>query len=332
MDETLAKHPIAIASERSGLSQDLLRIWERRYRAVEPSRGPGGQRAYSDADITRLRLLNAVTSAGRSIGQVAGLSTDELTRMAQDDNAARAERDKGGAAAASRNEGSAAAHIVKLALASTARLDAPDLEHSLRRAIAQLGIMSFIEDVASPILRRIGEEWHAGRLTIAHEHLASSTIDDIVAESMRAIGRGAGEPTVLVATPTGERHAIGATLVGATAASEGWCVLYLGPDVPASDIAAAAIATKARAIAMSVIYVQDRARTVGELRALRALLSPSVSIVVGGAGVAGMEDELGQIGIRVGASLRDLASLVDHATTGSENRSSPASPSTSGQP
>lgn len=313
MDDTLPKHPIAIASERSGLSQDLLRIWERRYRAVEPSRGPGGQRAYSDADITRLRLLNAVTSAGRSIGQVAGLSTDELTRMAQDDNAARVERDKGGAAAASRNEGSAAAHIVKLALASTARLNAPDLEHSLRRAIAQLGITSFIEDVASPILRRIGEEWHAGRLTIAHEHLASSTIHDIVAESMRAIGRGAGEPTVLVATPTGERHAIGATLVGATAASEGWCVLYLGPDLPASDIAAAAIATKARAVAMSVIYVQDRARTVGELRALRALLSPSVSIVVGGAGVAGMEDELGQIGIRVGASLRDLRDVLARA-------------------
>jgi len=313
MDNTLPKHPIAIASERSGLSQDRLRIWERRYRAVEPSRGPGGHRTYSDADITRLRLLNAVTSAGRGIRQVAGLSTDELTRMAQDDNAARAERNEGGAGAEARNERSGAAHIVKLALASTARLDAPDLEHGLRRAIAQLGITSFIEDVASPILRRIGEEWHEGRLTTAHEHLASSTIHDIVAESMRAIGRGAGEPTVLVATPTGERHAIGATLVGATAASEGWRVLYLGADLPARDIAAAAVATKARAIAMSVIYVQDRARTVGELSALRALLSPSVSIVVGGAGVAGMEDELGEIGIRVGASLRDLRDALARA-------------------
>jgi hypothetical protein len=64
---------------------------------------------------------------------------------------------------------------------------------------------------------------------------------------------------------------------------------------------------------MSVIYVQDRARTVGELSALRALLSPSVSIVVGGAGVAGMEDELGQIGIRVGASLRDLRDILARA-------------------
>ena len=109
---------------------------------------------------------------------------------------------------------------------------------------------------------------------------------------MRAIGPGTGEATVLVATPTGERHAIGAALVGATAASEGWRVVYLGTDLPASDIAAAAIATKARAIAMSVIYVQDRARTLGELRTLRALIPPSISIIVGGAGVAGMEDDL----------------------------------------
>jgi methanogenic corrinoid protein MtbC1 len=308
------KHPIAVASERTGLSQDLLRIWERRYQAVEPTRGPGGHRTYSDADIARLRLLHAVTSAGRSIGQVARLSTSELTRMVEEDDAARAERAMASGARESRDAGShAAAQIVELALASTARLDASDLEHSLRRAIARLGITSFIEDVASPMLRRIGEEWHAGRLTIAHEHLASSTIHDIVAESMRAIGRGTADATVLVATPTGERHAIGAALVGATAASEGWRVVYLGTDLPASDIATAAIATKARAIAMSVIYVQDRARTLGELRALRALIPPSISIIVGGAGAAEMEDDLRQLGIRVGASLRDLRDALGSA-------------------
>ncbi len=306
MEDSTPRHPIAVASERTGLSQDILRVWERRYQAVAPGRGPGGHRTYSDADIARLRLLNAVTSAGRSIGQVARLSTSELARLAKEDNAARAEREKSGASREPRAADAHATHIIDLALAATTRLDAPDLEHTLRRAIAQLGISSFMEDVASPILRRIGEEWHAGRLTIAHEHLASSTIHDIAAESMRAIGRGTGEATVLVATPTGERHAIGAALVGATAASEGWRVLYLGTDLPASDIAAAAVAARAQVIAMSIIYVQDRARTLGELRTLRALLPPSVSIIVGGAGVSGLEDDLGQLGIRVGASLRDL--------------------------
>ena len=306
MRDSMPKHPIAIASERTGLSQDILRVWERRYQAVAPTRGTGGHRTYSDADIDRLRLLHAVTSAGRSIGQVARLSTGELRQMVEEDNAARAERNKSTAERDLRGSDAHATQTVERALAATKRLDAPDLEHTLRLAIAQLGIASFIESVASPMLQRIGEEWHAGRLSIAQEHLASSTLHDIVAESMRVIGRGTGEATVVVATPTGERHAIGAALVGATAASEGWRVLYLGTDLPASEIAAAAIATGARVVAMSIIYVPDHARTLGELRTLRALLPPSVSIIVGGAGVAGLADDLGQLGIRVGASLRDL--------------------------
>src|SRR5918993_5916516 len=86
------RHPISVVVERIGLSQHLLRVWERRHGAVEPTRGEGGHRLYSDADIARLRLLHAVTRAGRSIGQVARLSTDELSRMAEEDAAARLER------------------------------------------------------------------------------------------------------------------------------------------------------------------------------------------------------------------------------------------------
>src|SRR5919206_4189304 len=85
----VARHPIGVVAERTGLSPDLLRVWERRYRAVEPSRSGDGQRAYSDADIERLRLLRLATTAGRSIGQVARLATEELARLVGEDEAAR---------------------------------------------------------------------------------------------------------------------------------------------------------------------------------------------------------------------------------------------------
>jgi hypothetical protein len=63
----------------------------------------------------------------------------------------------------------------------------------------------------------------------------------------------------------------------------------------------------------SVIYVQDRARTLGELRTLRALIAPSISIIAGGAGVAEMDEDLRQLGIRVGASLRHLRDALASA-------------------
>src|SRR5918999_1138203 len=85
----IARHPIGVVADRTGLSPDLLRGWERRYRAVEPSRSADGQRTYSDADIERLRLLRLATAAGRSIRQVARLASDELAQLVREDRAAR---------------------------------------------------------------------------------------------------------------------------------------------------------------------------------------------------------------------------------------------------
>ncbi|UCC49299.1 MAG: MerR family transcriptional regulator, partial [Gemmatimonadota bacterium] len=84
------RHPIRIVARRTGLSRDVLRAWELRHGAVEPERTPAGQRLYSDDDIERLRLIQRSLEAGRRIGQVAGLPTEELARLVGEDE--RAER------------------------------------------------------------------------------------------------------------------------------------------------------------------------------------------------------------------------------------------------
>ena len=305
-EPTLPRHPISVVVDRTGLSQHLLRVWERRYGAVEPTRGEGGHRLYSDADIARLRLLHAATLAGRSIGRVAGLPTDDLARIVEEDAAARAERDRPGDATTRGAVADEAETDVERALALTLALDAPALDATLRRDAARLGVTPFVERVVAPLLRRIGDEWHAGRLTIAQEHLASSTVRDILGEIMRSLARANGDARVVVATLPGDRHAIGAALAAIVAAADGWSVVYLGPDVPAGEIAAAAIATDARMVAVSVVYVDDRERMLGELRTLRARLPADVTLVVGGAGAGALAEDLAGSGIRVGATLSDL--------------------------
>jgi MerR family transcriptional regulator, light-induced transcriptional regulator len=308
------RHPIAVVADRTGLSQDLLRVWERRYRAVEPGRSSDGRRLYSDADIARLRLLSAATNAGRSIGQVAALPTEELARIADEDTSARQQRTTARDRDAATNDRSDdAAAVIDEALAIAATLEAAKLEHVLRRSAARFGLTSFIEEVATPLLRRIGELWHAGRATIAQEHLASSIIHDILAEAMRSTTRTSGADTVVVATPAGERHAIGAVLIGAAAAVDGWRVVYLGADLPAKEIAAAAVATEASVVAMSIVYVPDRDHTLDELRTLRARLPASVPVVAGGAGASQLASELAQAGIRVGGRLADLSAVLENA-------------------
>lgn len=286
-------HPIAVAAERTGLTQDVIRVWERRYGAVKPARTGGGQRLYTNADVERLVLLNAATDAGRSIGQIARLSTKELQRMVDEDRAAREAR------SVQIPDRLDPAAVVELGLELTRSLSATELDLHLRRAAAILGLTVFIERVAIPLLRQVGDEWHAGRLSPSQEHLASSALHDILVGTMRGFSERSGASRVLVATPAGERHAIGAALVGAIAATEGWNVVYLGTDLPATDIAAAAIMADVAIVALSIVFVHDRQRLMDEMRSLRTLMPESMNLVVGGSGAAILERELSAMGARV---------------------------------
>ncbi|HSJ65675.1 MAG TPA: MerR family transcriptional regulator, partial [Gemmatimonadaceae bacterium] len=184
------RHPIGVVSERTGLSSDVLRVWERRYGVVRPARAEGGQRLYSDTDVERLRLLHIATLAGRSIGRIAHHTTEELARLVDEDGAARAALDarRNGAAGALADE------CVDTALRAAMHLDAYALDHELQRALSLLGLQAFLTGVAAPLLRAVGEEWHAGRLTPAHEHLATDAVRRVAGEVVQALGQRSGAP------------------------------------------------------------------------------------------------------------------------------------------
>lgn len=291
------RHPIAVVSQRTGLSQDVLRVWERRYEAVSPSRSPNGVRLYSDADIERLILLRTATRAGRSIGQLAKLPTGELEALVVEDETAQERRGRPAGSPPDPDD------VVGASLALARLLDASALDEALRRAAVVMGMPVFLETVAAPLLRKVGDEWHAGRLSPAHEHLVTSSLHEIVVAMMRVFTQRPGAPTVLVATSAGERHVIGAALVGAAAALEGWNVLYLGGNLPATEIADAARSKGVRVVALSIIYVDSPPNLLAEMRALREQLPTDVPLIAGGAGAVLMSRELTALGIRVQASV-----------------------------
>ena len=302
------RHPIAVVSQRTGLSQDLLRAWERRYGAVRPARDTAGQRVYSDADVERLRLLQLATSAGRPIATLTPLPNAELARLVDEDARARAPRVPAAAAAD--------AGTVDRALESVRTLDTRALESLLRHALAVQGIHRFLEGVAAPLLVRVGEEWHAGRVSVAAEHAASAVVEGIVIDAMRSMAPAGPAHRVLVATLAGSRHSLGAALVGASAAADGWGVVYLGADVPVEEIADSAVRSGAIAVAVSAVFAEDQRRMVDTLRQLRALLPPSIALIVGGRATLPAQRDLARASIETGASLADLRAQLARVAPG----------------
>lgn len=301
------RHPIAVVVERTGLSQDLLRVWERRYGAVTPGRGPDDKRLYSDADVERLRLLDAAVRGGRRIGNVANLETTDLASLVQDDLAA----GRGPADATLPDEPDPA--LIGAMMGAIRAFDSRAFDDQLRRAAALLGVPKFLELVVAPLLRQVGEEWHGGRLTVAQEHFASSAAADMVGQAMRSVSAPSNAPRLLVTTLPESRHVIGAVLAGAMAATDGWHVIFLGAELSPADIVSAAVRSDADAVALSVTYTPDPGRTIEEIRQLRATLPPGVMLIVGGSAIQAIAGEVAAAGVPVGEGLDDLRHALGRA-------------------
>ncbi len=302
------RHPIQVVARRTGLTADVLRVWEKRYGVVEPNRSPGGHRLYSDADVERLLLLHRVTSAGRRISRMAGLDTAQLRALDEEDaEAALAVRETEAPPVA-------AEPYLSACLSAVERMDARDLETSLMRATVALPATALIEDVIGPLLERIGEGWRHGRITPGHEHLASAVIRRVLESIMNACAPGREAPAIVVATPAGQSHEFGALLVGAAAAALGWRVTYLGTSLPASDIAAVAGQAGAAVIALSIVFPEDDPGVHAELRSLREATGPDMAILVGGRAAPSYRSSIEAIGATLIVRSAPLVRFLEERT------------------
>lgn len=317
---TSRRHPIGVVARRTGLKPDLIRAWERRYSAVEPGRTQTRRRFYSDADIERLLLLRRVVSTGRGIGQVANLSNEELRELISEEPAARAYPATPGPATPPPPPVSDTAEpYLTLCLSAAQRLDIHDLELQLERASVALSRHNLLEKLLVPLMQRIGELWQRGELRPIHEHMASAVVRSFLGSMRAAYHASASAPQLIVTTPARQLHELGALIAAATAASEGWQVTYLGADLPAEEIAAAAVQKGAKAVALSIVYPPDDGLLSDEIRRLRRLLPRTVELIVGGRSAGSYHAALNETGARHVENLRELREELDLLRTHPES-------------
>jgi DNA-binding transcriptional MerR regulator/methylmalonyl-CoA mutase cobalamin-binding subunit len=296
------KHPIQVVANRTGLTADVIRVWERRYKAVCPRRTDSNRRLYSDQDVDRLRLLRKATEAGRSISSVAGLDTEALRALVESDITETRHADK---QVAGGNEQAASRHV-ETCLRAVEAVDAARLQAALRDASVELSIPSLFEHVLLPLLRAVGERWEKGSLRIHHEHLVSGAVRPLLESLRDSHQRPFAGPALVIATPPGSQHELGGLMVAVIAASEAWRVVYLGSDLPAEEIAAAARRADASAVGLSVVYPPGSRELSEQLRTLRALLPERTTLLVGGLAAESYDDTLREI---AAVRVDDLAGL-----------------------
>jgi methanogenic corrinoid protein MtbC1 len=311
MKKTEPRHPIGVVSKRTGLRPDLIRVWEARYGAVEPARTESKHRLYSDADIERLVRLRELVQAGQRIGRVATLSEDELDELLRDHRShsrgGRLEEDWTATLEAhSRHSAARAVFPLEDALDAVAALDRTGLQATLEEASVRLSRVQLLDRFLVPLMHAVGDLCAVGKLRTVHEHSASTVVRSFVEQLEPAFAPAATAPHLIVSTAAWQHHELGALLVAATARSEGWRVTYLGPNLPAEEVAAAAWSTDARAVALSLTYPDGDDRVASQLHTVGRLLPEGVTLIVGGRAAGRHESVLREIGAIRLDSLADL--------------------------
>lgn len=252
----------------TGVAEATLRVWERRYDVVRPSRTPGGYRLYDDSQVGALREMASLVEAGvpasRAAEAVRGLPS-------------------AGEAPVTGLPGP------EELVAAAASLEPARLDDVLRRAFAAGAFEEVADGWILPQLIRIGDAWEAGELSVAQEHFASAGLMRAISAEFDAAPAAAGGPTVLVGLPEGDRHQLALMTFATCLRRRGVNVVYLGSDIPVQEWVRAADGRRARGAVIGVTSersVQPAQAVIDRL----AAVSPPLSVWVGGShrtGVSG---------------------------------------------
>ena len=302
MSKTEYRYSIKLVARRTGLSAHAIRVWEKRYNAVLPARTETNRRLYSDADMERLLLLHKATLDGHAIGQIAKLPTEQLRQLFHTAEATPSVK----SVQTNKTVPTSSAAILENCLQFVKQLDPERLQRALEDAEVALSRPRFIEQLIAPLLQKIGELWRDGTLRVIHEHMATAVTRSFLGNVRSAYDVPETAPGVITTTPVGQLHELGALMASATASAEGWRVTYLGPNLPAEEIAAAARQNQARAVALSIVYPTDDPRLEPELQKLRRLLPGDVALLIGGRAAVNYRTTLEMLGVQL---IKDMASF-----------------------
>jgi methylmalonyl-CoA mutase cobalamin-binding subunit len=297
------KFTIRSVAQKTGLSVHTIRAWEKRYQAITPVRTDTNRRLYNQNDIDKLNLLRQSLEGGHSIGRVAHLSISEISFIGNHPLVF-------GPVNPRADTGAASLDLLSACEVAMYQLDQEVLHETLVRAGSRLGFGELVESVIAPLIAIVDSRWTDGTGSISQEHMVSAVLKGYLSGVRSNIQVQKSAPRLLVATPKNQLHEIGALIASAYASVQGWNVTYLGPNVPADEIANSAKNCSAHAIALSLVYPLDDPDIPIELNQLRKLVGDEMPILVGGRGTIKYREALIEINAKATPSgLKDF--LID---------------------
>lgn len=206
----------------SGIKAHTIRIWEKRYGLIDPTRTPTNIRTYSDAELKKLLNISILNRNGLKVSKIAELTSHEIsslvTKLTEDSKKPHSQLEN-----------------LYLAMID---LDEIVFEKILSRSIIQLGFENMVIDLLYPFFKRIGVMWQTGTVSPAQEHFISNLVRQklVVAIDSMVVMETENTKSFILFLPENEWHELGLLFMNYILKKRGHHVSYLGCSLPIESL------------------------------------------------------------------------------------------------
>jgi len=279
----------------TGIKAHTIRIWEKRYGIVDPSRTESNIRWYNDEDLKKLLNVSILNRHGYKISRIASLTKKQINQKIME---------------VLKPESDYLSQIESLVI-SMIDLNEDGFNRVLNQSFSKIGFEETVYYVIYPFFEKIGLLWQTGTINPAQEHFISNLIRMklcMAIESLPAVTNPKAKKMVLF-LPKWELHEIGLLTYYFIAKKAGIKVFYLGQIVPFQDLVSVGNAVEVDILGTYFVSAISKEEMQDYLKNL-SVEFPKQHIVVSGIQVANIDFQLTDY-IKLISSARDFKAFIN---------------------
>jgi DNA-binding transcriptional MerR regulator len=215
------QYSISDLEQLSGISVHNIRIWERRYNALQPSRTSGNTRFYDDSQLKKLLNIAGLYFAGHKISKACAMSPEETRSFLQKE------------IDASLSPENQYEYFISQIISHGMVYDEHEVNQLITQSFDRNGVLSTYKFVMYPLLTRLGLMWRKDSLCPSQEHFLSSIFRQKLYTAIDGcLPAKLDSNKWILFLPEDEDHDIGLLLASYLLKEAGARVIYLGAKVP----------------------------------------------------------------------------------------------------
>lgn len=205
----------------SGIKAHTIRVWEKRYNALCPSRTQGNTRYYDGQQLKRLLNIVSLIEGETQVAKFCLMSDDELSKkIIEKFNTVQSDDED------------ASKYLLQL-MSAGMNYDAYTFEYIYKQAAKRFDFVTLYKIVILPFLNRVGILWAGDKVPPSQEHFMSNLVFQKIYSAISGLPPvKSSEETWVLCMPEGEFHEIGLLFSHYLLLQAGKHSIYLGSNLP----------------------------------------------------------------------------------------------------